>query len=640
MASRPLRVAASATSTLALVAAGIVASATGAQAAPEDVNTDLCVGTPVWTGDLTAGQAVRGLTTTRGVTPEAFTGTYVDRLDNGAGRGKDILLFQMEGSRITKTDKDGNVNVDAGIWAGMSGSPVYDQDDNLIGAVAYGFSYGPSVIAGVTPAKDILSIEGTPAAAPAARKVTISASAGKRIAATTRTTSDDASVPKTLPHLTVPRVSVGTPASAANSFTKKSRQLKKKYGSALPKFVPGATTTELDPATAIVPGGNIAAAWSRGDVTFASVGTITAICGTKVFAFGHPDNFDGDKATGTFHAASAALIQEDSADSSFKMANIDTTPLGQITQDRLSGILGVLGKLPQETTVTTNTTLAGRSTQAVSHVSAAQALPTAVASQVYNDILDGLDAYVNGGEAIASWTIDYTPRGGKRATFTRTQRISYDSFLAEQMPFDVASDVEFLQTASDQKITINSVTIDNELKPDYNALRIAKVEYRKSTKVGKKTVNTWVTVKSGKKVSAKRGRTLPVRATLRPASPDSVAKPLVTRLDLKVNKWAVGTGVAAISGGQSYFPLNEGSDEEFTIVMDEEDEEEYYFESDSPAATLPEVLAALKAQPRNDRLIGEQYYTNSNGTSKVSGTKVSTPAVTRGSFFLNLSYKK
>ncbi len=37
-----------------------------------------------------------------------------------------------------------------GIWQGMSGSPVY-VDGQLLGAVAYGLSWGPSPIAGVTP---------------------------------------------------------------------------------------------------------------------------------------------------------------------------------------------------------------------------------------------------------------------------------------------------------------------------------------------------------------------------------------------------------------------------------------------------------------------------------------------------------
>ncbi|AWB90860.1 hypothetical protein [Aeromicrobium chenweiae] len=636
MASRPLRTAASATSTFALVVAGIAATTTGAHAAPEDVDTQLCAGTPVWTGGFTAGQPVHGLTTTRGVTPEAFTGSYVDTLANGAGRGKDILLFSMEGSRITKTDRDGNVTVDAGIWSGMSGSPVYDADDNLIGAVAYGFSYGPSVIAGVTPAKDVLGIQGTQATAPSAAKVTIPASAGKRIAATTATKADDASVPTTLPHLTVPRVAVGTPGSVATKFTAKSRQMKKKFRTALPKFTSGASTTTLDPATAIVPGGNIATAFARGDVTLASVGTITAICGSKVFAFGHPDNFDGDKASETFHAASAAVIQEDT-NGSFKMANIDTTPLGQITQDRLSGILGVLGKMPQETTVTTNTTVAGQRTQAVSHVSVPQALASTVASQVYNDVLDGLDAYANGGEAIASWTIAYTPSGGKPATYTRSQRLSYDAFFPEQLPFDIASDVEFLQYGSDRKVTINSVTINNQLKPDYNALRIAKVEYRKTTKIGKKTVRTWVPVKSGKRVSLKRGRSLSLLATLVPATPDSVAKPVKKRLNLKTSKGASGVGMARLSGGQSYYPMDES---EFTIRMDEEDEEEFYMDEDPSPATLAEVLAALKAQPHNDSLIAEQLYMKSNGTQQRVTAKAMTPAVTRGSFNLSVRYKK
>ena len=42
-----------------------------------------------------------------------------------------------------------------GIWQGMSGSPVYAEDGRLIGAVAYGMSWGPSPVAGVTPFADM-----------------------------------------------------------------------------------------------------------------------------------------------------------------------------------------------------------------------------------------------------------------------------------------------------------------------------------------------------------------------------------------------------------------------------------------------------------------------------------------------------
>lgn len=629
MRLHPLRAAASVTSTLALVAGGIAVTTTGAGADPViDVDNDLCVGTPVRTSPLVAGDEVTGLTTISGIDPITFTGTFKSVLKNAAGRGKDILLFRMSGPRITDV-VDGAAP--AGIWAGMSGSPVYDGDGNLIGSVSYGFSQGTSNLAGVTPATDILDIQNAPAAQLAARRVALPQSVSTQIAKSTPSTRDDAGDFSTMPQLKLPRVAVGVSGKAATKFAAKSRQLKKTYGAATPKFATGSAAVDLDTEDAIVPGGNIATAWSHGDVTLASVGTITAVCGDEVYAFGHPDDFDGNKATETFHAAEAAEIQEDSAGTSFKLANIDLDPVGQVTQDRLSGILGVIGQMPTETTIKTTTTVGSDTTTATTKVSVPAATSTAVFGQLYNDVLDGLDAYVNGGQATLTWSINYTPKGGRPATYTRTQRTSTANYFAEQMGFDVASDVEFLQFGSDRKVTINSINIRTTLKPDYNALRVSGLDVRSKGK--------WVRVKRGAKVKARPGKKFPVLVHLTPASPDSVAKPTTRRLDQKIVGSAVGTGFLSINGTSGFFE----EDDELTIDFDSEDEGDFAddeeFSYGSSPLTLPQVLAALKAQTRNDMITSTQIFVTPTGP-KVRQRRIGTPAVTTGSWGIRLNYKK
>ncbi|VXC55183.1 hypothetical protein [Aeromicrobium sp. 9AM] len=624
MSPRPLRTIASVTSTFALVAAGIAATTSVAQAV-DDVDSTTCPGTDVWTGGFTPGQPVHGLTTTHGIAPEAFTGTYVDTLKNGAGRDKDILVFKMAGSRITKTNSAGDVSVDAGIWAGMSGSPVYDADGNLIGSVSYGFSGAPSDYAGITPATDILAIDKPAAAATAVKSAAVPKAVAKSLAAASESAADTASDYSSIHQLALPRVSVGTPGKDATKMAAKSRTLAKKLPGQKVSFQTAAEATNIDPVAAIVPGGNIATAWSYGDVAMASVGTITAVCGTKVFAFGHPDDFSGSS-TETFHAASAAFIQEDSANGSYKLANIDMDPVGQVTQDRLSGIMGDTTKLPTTTVVTSNTTVDGTTTSATTNVAVPAALGSAVGNQVFNDVIAGLDAYSAGGEALMTWTINYTPKGGSAATYTRTQRVSTNEAFAEQAPYDVASDVEFLQTGSDTKVTINSVTINTELKPDYNALRISQIDIRKN--------GAWVKVKNGTKVPARRGKAFPVQVHLVPANGDSTAAPEIKRLDQTISTSAYGTGIVSFVGGLNYYD----DSEEFTIDIDEDDEEFYY--GDEEPLTLAQVLAALKAQVRYDSARSAQQYTTRSGTDRISRKAVDTSAVTSGSAYIRLGYTK
>ena len=92
--------------------------------------------------DVTAGQAVHGLTVTQGTTPSPFTGDGLGVLKDGIIPGIDLVMVRLDSTEIQRV---------GGIWQGMSGSPVYAADGRLIGAVAYGFAAGPSPVAGVTP---------------------------------------------------------------------------------------------------------------------------------------------------------------------------------------------------------------------------------------------------------------------------------------------------------------------------------------------------------------------------------------------------------------------------------------------------------------------------------------------------------
>ena len=59
-----------------------------------------------------------------------------------------MIMAELHSTQIDKT----------GIWQGMSGSPVYSEDGRLIGAVSYGLAFGPSEVAGITPAADMQAL--------------------------------------------------------------------------------------------------------------------------------------------------------------------------------------------------------------------------------------------------------------------------------------------------------------------------------------------------------------------------------------------------------------------------------------------------------------------------------------------------
>src|SRR3954453_19497326 len=100
---------------------------------------------------------VNGVTVSSGTDPAPFTGSVIGGLNDGIAPGLDLILATLDSPELERV---------GGIGAGMSGSPVYTQDGQLLGAVSYGLSVGPSRVAGITPAGEMYALlnEGSTAA--------------------------------------------------------------------------------------------------------------------------------------------------------------------------------------------------------------------------------------------------------------------------------------------------------------------------------------------------------------------------------------------------------------------------------------------------------------------------------------------
>ena len=105
---------------------------------------------------VTAGLTGTGYTVSSGTTPEPFTARVIGVLRDGIAPGLDMIIVETDSPAIRAA---------GGIWAGMSGSPVYTSDGRLLGAVAFGLSGAPSRIGGITPAGEMLKVLGFPSAA-------------------------------------------------------------------------------------------------------------------------------------------------------------------------------------------------------------------------------------------------------------------------------------------------------------------------------------------------------------------------------------------------------------------------------------------------------------------------------------------
>ncbi|WP_309650424.1 type VI secretion system ImpA family N-terminal domain-containing protein, partial [Nocardioides sp.] len=376
--------------------------------------------------EVAAGQAVEGLTVDSGVTPEPFTGEVLGVLEGGIAPGLDMIIMDLDSPAIQAA---------GGIWQGMSGSPVYADDGRLIGAVAYGLAFGSSPVAGITPFEDM---DDYLDAAARPGRIKVDTVMAQRIARGSDASAAEAS--QGFRQLPMPLGVSGVSASRLDGATGRPYLTSKAY--AVGKATGAAAPTAAD----IVAGGNIASSLAYGDITAAGVGTATSVCEGRVVGFGHPMQFSGP-ATMSMHPADAIYVQEEPLGAPFKVANI-AAPVGTITDDRLTGITGTYGPLPEGMTVTSSLTKGDKSRTGVTDIT----VPLANAELTFFQLISNHDRVIDGitgGTESQTWTITGTDANGTPFTLERSDRftsirdVSYEaSFETVKAEVDKANSLE------------------------------------------------------------------------------------------------------------------------------------------------------------------------------------------------------
>jgi hypothetical protein len=283
--------------------------------------------------DVSVGDTGTGWTVAQGRTRVPFDVEILGVARDGLGPGRDLVIVEASSPELDRA---------GGIWAGMSGSPVYVGGE-LLGAVSYGFSFGPSMIGGVTPAEDMVNLLGLPSITAGLhpeepRTVRLDRGLAHTVARAAGVPVADASV---FARLRMPLSISGLNANALKA-------LQANFASRMPDasipYLAGAaprTTAIGDPPE---PGDSFAAAISYGAVTSAAVGTATYVCNGQVLAFGHPFLHGGPTALGA-SAADAFTVVPEPTFGPYKLAQV-AEPLGVVDQDRLAGIRTTLGATP------------------------------------------------------------------------------------------------------------------------------------------------------------------------------------------------------------------------------------------------------------------------------------------------------
>lgn len=527
---------------LALLAGAAAVVTTPASAVPGNCDTTF----PMTGFGALVDQPVTTKTVVRGTTPQEFTGTVLGKIDGGIAPGVDMIMVDFS-SATGDTAIDEN-----GIWAGMSGSPVYTQSGELLGAVAYGLAWGPSPIAGVTPYENM---DDYAPAAPA-RQIKVGDRAARTIAAESDVSRSQAQegfrqLPMTMGY--------------SGLSQQRIKQIKKNgpdWFDTRGMRAAGSASAAVDAAPAdLVAGGNLGAAISYGDITAGGVGTVTSVCADWLIGFGHPMTYGGETTLGMM-PADAIYVQKDLI-ASFKVANM-ATPAGTIQQDRLTGISGTTLVTPEETDVTSTVTYRTRNRTG----SSASLVQDYNASITFSQILANHDVVVDaikGGSENATFRIVGTDAAGAPFTIDFGDRYTSEWDISFESIWDVADVMWVLSSMQDVEVTSVSATaaVDDETA----MYRLKKVE--------QKMRGEWTTVSRRRPALAVPGGTMKLRATIEDAD-GAVLVPLRVDVPRRTGR----EGFLAVAGGASMWNND-------------------VYEAQTPT----EMAEALASMPRNDQVV-------------------------------------
>jgi hypothetical protein len=309
--------------------------------------------------DLRPGMKGTARTVFSGTTPDEFGVEILGVLPGFPGPRQSAIIARLTGANVEKT----------GVFAGMSGSPVY-IDGKIVGAIAFSFPFSKEPIAGITPIKQMIDLfnKGSennfekPKEPRAVSFAQLASSEWK----------------PNLPKPAVSGVSLLAPVSAASPlfpllgqqmtpiatplvFTGISQE-------SLAMFAPQLVSSGLLPvsgaggsaditplaqanANTFLPGSSISVQLVRGDYSLAAAGTVTLRDGNRIYAFGHPFLSLGSADMPMTETSVVTVIPN--VNNSFKLS-VPGRMVGSISQDRASGVFGLLGQAPKMIPVTIN----------------------------------------------------------------------------------------------------------------------------------------------------------------------------------------------------------------------------------------------------------------------------------------------
>jgi hypothetical protein len=320
---------------------------------------------------LKPGMKGIGKTVIRGVEIANFDFEIVDVLKSD-GFNNDLILIKVSGPVIEAA---------GGICAGMSGSPLYIEND-LIGAVAMTTPNSDTHFGYATPIADMLKVFAPTPLGPTKHTALLDG----------------------LPVRT-PVLACGLRDRALEMVAALLRRHGHNLVQAQPTPVNPVPPGAPKPAQDLPPGSAVAASLTTGDVVLTALGTVTWRDADRVLAFGHPFLRRGQTSLYMHPAYIYGVVP--SRELSFKIGAPAGPPLGSFTVDRQGGIGGTIGKPAQSFAVDVRVrdeNLARERTLKVEVIRDPELAPILTAVCVVQAMQEVMDR-TGGGSATIGWSL-------------------------------------------------------------------------------------------------------------------------------------------------------------------------------------------------------------------------------------------
>ena len=443
----------------------------------------------------------------KGTARSVFTGSETDEfsveilgvLPGFPGPRQSAIIAKLSGANVEKT----------GVFAGMSGSPVY-IDGKIVGAIAFSFPFSREPIAGITPIKQMIDLfnKGTENAKPKdPRPVSFAQLAGT-------------DWKPNLPKPAVSSVSLLAPVSAGSPLMPLLGQQMTPIATplvfsgisqeTLSVFAPQLIANGVLPVSGaggsaaitplaevngntFPPGSSISVQLVRGDYSLAAAGTVTMRDGDRIYAFGHP--FLSLGASDMPMTESSVVTVISNVNNSFKLS-VPGRMVGAISQDRASGIFGLLRQAPKMIPVKVNLHTSRDRIETYSYEIASDSFLTPLLLNItlFNTITSSERAL---GESTISVKGEIKVKGQESIQIDRRFSANNAPILAAN---SIASPVSSLLTSGFDDVQLDGITLDlssSETKYAGTLERITldRTEVRRGEKI---EIQAYVRTESGK----------------------------------------------------------------------------------------------------------------------------------------------